>query len=182
MSTADCLVERRREFEREIACFRAYLNPIAFRLTFNMHDAEDLVQETIIRAYQGLGHFAPGTNIRAWMYTILRNTFASSYRKRMREPRQQLTGDVGRLGSGRLLDRVTARSAETEALERLGETEILRALTELPKCFRAAVYLADVQGYRYREIAEMLEIPVGTVMSRLHRARRIMRRRLAAYP
>src|SRR5580700_8555860 len=163
-------------FERDVLPHLSRLYPAALRMTRNASDAEDLVQETSAKAYAAFHQFKPDTNLRAWLNRILANTFISGYRKRRREPIQELAGDVERdLG---VLD-LRTRSAEAEAMDRLGDTEIARALLDLPEAFRMTVYLADVEGYPYREIAEIMGTPVGTVMSRLHRARGRLREALA---
>jgi RNA polymerase sigma-70 factor (ECF subfamily) len=168
-------------FETEVATWRGQLYPAALRMTRNPADAEDLLQETMARAYAGLRSFTPGTNIRAWLYRILTNTFINSCRKRGREPAQTLRAEFEQLLDARDGPAQPARSAESEALDRLADSEVMRALMELPEGFRAAIYLADVEGYPYRDVAEMLQIPIGTVMSRLHRGRGKLRKRLAAY-
>jgi RNA polymerase sigma-70 factor (ECF subfamily) len=171
-------------FENEVASWRGQLYPAALRMTRNPADAEDLLQETMTRAYTGLRNFTPGTNVRAWLYRILTNTFINSCRKRGREPAQTLRAEFEQLldsrdGLGSVAQ--PARSAESEALDRVADSEVMQALMELPEGFRAAIYLADVEGYPYRDVADMLEIPIGTVMSRLHRGRSKLRKRLAAY-
>jgi RNA polymerase sigma-70 factor (ECF subfamily) len=168
-------------FENEVASWRSQLYPAALRMTRNPADAEDLLQETMARAYTGLRNFTPGTNIRAWLYRILTNTFINSCRKRGREPAQTLRAEFEQLLDGRDGLAQPARSAEAEALDRVADSEVMQALMELPEGFRAAIYLADIEGYPYRDVAEMLEIPIGTVMSRLHRGRGKLRKRLAAY-
>jgi RNA polymerase sigma-70 factor (ECF subfamily) len=168
-------------FENEVASWRSQLYPAALRMTRNPADAEDLIQETMTRAYTGLRNFTPGTNVRAWLYRILTNTFINSCRKRGREPAQTLRAEFEQLLDARDGVGQPARSAESEALDRVADSEVMQALMELPEGFRAAIYLADVEGYPYRDVAEMLEIPIGTVMSRLHRGRSKLRKRLAAY-
>jgi RNA polymerase sigma-70 factor, ECF subfamily len=168
-------------FESEVASWRGQLYPAALRMTRNPADAEDLLQETMTRAYTGLRNFTPGTNVRAWLYRILTNTFINSCRKRGREPAQTLRAEFEQLLDSRDGVAQPARSAEAEALDRVADSEVMQALMELPEGFRAAIYLADVEGYPYRDVAEMLEIPIGTVMSRLHRGRGKLRKRLAAY-
>jgi RNA polymerase sigma-70 factor, ECF subfamily len=147
----------------------------------NATDAEDLVQETFVKAYAAFHQFQPGTNLRAWLHRILANTFINSYRKKRREPVQALGAD----GTDWQLEigpeAGLARSAEAEALERLADSDILDALRDLPEDFRVAVYLADIEGYPYKEIAEMMGTPIGTVMSRLHRGRARLRQQLAVY-
>jgi len=154
-------------------------------MTRNPSDAEDLVQESMARAYAGLRHFTPGTNSRAWLFRILANTFVSSYRKRQREPVQVLSAEFEALaatvpGWSTAGPNRTVPSAEDAVLGQFAYSDVRAALSELPECFRTTIYLADVEGYPCREVAEMLGVPVGTVMSRLHRARGLLRRRLAA--
>jgi RNA polymerase sigma-70 factor (ECF subfamily) len=168
-------------FEQEVASCGGQLYPAALRMTRNPSDAEDLVQETMARAYVGMRNFTPGTNVRAWLYRILTNTFINSCRKRSREPAQTLRSEFEQLLDSRDGVGQPARSAESEALDNVGNSEVMQALMELPEGFRAAIYLADVEGYPYRDVAEMLEIPIGTVMSRLHRGRGKLRKKLAAY-
>jgi RNA polymerase sigma-70 factor (ECF subfamily) len=168
-------------FETEVAAWGGQLYPAALRMTRNPSDAEDLVQETMARAYVGLRNFTPGTNVRAWLYRILTNTFINSCRKRGREPAQTLRAEFEQILDARDGPGQRARSAEAEALDRVADSEVMQALMELPEGFRAAIYLADVEGYPYRDVAEMLEIPIGTVMSRLHRGRSKLRKKLAAY-
>jgi RNA polymerase sigma-70 factor, ECF subfamily len=168
-------------FEQEVASCGEQLYPAALRMTRNPSDAEDLVQETMARAYVGLRNFTPGTNVRAWLYRILTNTFINSCRKRGREPAQTLRAEFEQLLDSRDGLGQPARSAESEALDRVADSEVMQALMELPEGFRAAIYLADVEGYPYRDVAEMLQIPIGTVMSRLHRGRGKLRKKLSAY-
>lgn len=168
-------------YEKEIAGHRRDLYPAALRMTRNPSDAEDLVQESMTRAYAGIRHFTPGTNSRAWLFRILSNTFVSGYRKRQREPLQVLGAEFDTLSAADAGPPRSAESAEDAVLGQFANSDVREALTELPECFRATVYLADVEGYPYRDIAEMLGVPIGTVMSRLHRARAMLRKRLAAY-
>jgi len=158
------------------------LHPAALRLTRNVSDAEDLVQETLAKAYAAFHQFSPGTNMRAWLHKILVTTFISSYRKNKREPALTAGADLGEAwqpGGDPLSPQ--APSAESEALDRLADSEVLRALRDLPEDFRTAIYLADIEGYPYREVARIMGTPIGTVMSRLHRGRDKLRRALAAY-
>ncbi|MEZ7898492.1 MAG: sigma-70 family RNA polymerase sigma factor [Flaviflexus sp.] len=175
--------ERRERFERDALPFLDQLYGAAMRLTRNPADAEDLVQETYAKAYSSFHQFKEGTNLRAWMYRILNNTFISSYRKKQREPQKS---DAGELEDWQMLEASTheaqgMRSAETEAMSALPDEEIKEALAALPEDRRLAVYLADVEGFAYKEIASILEIPLGTVMSRLHRGRSQLRELLAQY-
>jgi len=182
MSPSDQAPDRNGRFEQDVVPFLGQLYPAALRMTRNPSDAEDLVQETSVKAYAAFHQFMPGTNLRAWLHRILANTFINSYRKKRREPLAALSADFQedwQSGTDPLAG--PARSAEAEALDRLADSEILRALRELPEEFRTAVYLADIEGYPYREIAEIMGTPIGTVMSRLHRGRGKLRQRLASY-
>jgi RNA polymerase sigma-70 factor (ECF subfamily) len=154
----------------------------AMRMTRNKSDAEDLVQETYLKAYRAFGGFQEGTNLRAWLYRILTNTFINIYRAKKRRPDESDLDDVEdlylyrRLGG---LEGATAgRSAEDEVLDQITEGEVKAAIEALPEQFRMAVLLADVEGFQYKEIAEILDIPIGTVMSRLHRGRRALQKSL----
>src|SRR5215469_13838378 len=174
--------DREVRFEREVTPLIGQLYPAALRMTRNPSDAEDLVQETLAKAFAAFHQFLPGTNLRAWLHRILANTFINGYRKKRREPVQDLGADFHedfQIGGDPLLP--PTRSAEAEALERLTDSDILQALRELPTEFRAAIYLADVEGYPYREIAEIMDTPIGTVMSRIHRGRTRLRERLARH-
>jgi RNA polymerase sigma-70 factor (ECF subfamily) len=154
----------------------------ALRMTRKPADAEDLVQETYLKAYRGFGSFREGTNLKAWLYRILTNTFINRYRKQQRRPDESSLDDVEdfflyrRLGG--LEGARSSRSAEDELLDVLGESEVREAVESLPEQFRLAVLLADVEGFSYKEIAEILDVPVGTVMSRLHRGRKGLQKRL----
>ena len=168
-------------FEQDAVPYMRKLYPAALRMTHNPSDAEDLIQETFARAYAAFHQFTPGTNLSAWLYRILANTFINTRRKRGREPVQSLFGELGDLHVPDSLMGQTARSAEEEAMNRLADSDILRALRDLPEGFSAAIYLADIEGYPYKEIAEIMGIPIGTVMSRLHRGRQQLRARLMAH-
>jgi RNA polymerase sigma-70 factor (ECF subfamily) len=154
----------------------------ALRMTRNRADAEDLVQETYLRAYRGFQGFQEGTNLKAWLYRILTNTYINSYRAKKRRPDETELDEVEDLylyhRIGGLEAAMAGRSAEDELLDRFTEAEVKEAVEELPENFRMAVLLADVEGFSYKEIAEILDIPIGTVMSRLHRGRKALQKRL----
>src|SRR5579863_9327838 len=154
----------------------------ALRMTRNPTDAEDLVQETYLKAYRAFGSFQEGTNLKAWLYRILTNTFINSYRARRRRPEQTELDDVEELYLYRRLGGLEAvsagRSAEEEVLDHFTESEVKDAVEALPEQFRMAVLLADVEGFSYKEIADILDVPIGTVMSRLHRGRRALQKTL----
>jgi RNA polymerase sigma-70 factor, ECF subfamily len=165
--------EQHARFADEALVHMRHLHTAASAMTRNPHDAEDLVQETYTKAYASFQQFREGTNARAWLLRILTNTFISGYRRRQREPvRVSLTGvEDGQLTQGWAARGVVPRSAEEMALDRLPDSSVTRALKELPQDFRTTVYLADMEGFSYREIADIMRCPVGTVMSRLNRAR-----------
>src|SRR3990170_1412385 len=154
----------------------------ALRMTRNPSDAEDLVQETYLRAYRGFGGFQEGTNLKAWLYRILTNTFINSYRAKKRRPEESDVDEIEdfylyrRLGG--LEEARAGRSAEDELMDLFPEAEVKDAVESLPENFRIAVLLADVEGFSYKEIAEIMDIPIGTVMSRLHRGRKALEKLL----
>ena len=157
----------------------------AMRMTRNAADAEDLVQETYLKAFNAYERFEAGTNLKAWMYRILTNSYINAYRKKQRRPDESDIGDIEDLYLYRRLggaeSAVLSRSAEDELLEMFGEDEVKLALEDLPEHYRMPILLADVEGFAYREIAEILDVPVGTVMSRLHRGRKQLQKRLYSF-
>lgn len=170
----------RARFERDVLPLLSSLYGAAMRLTRNPADAEDLVQETYLRAFRGFAGFQEGTNLKAWLYRILTNSYINTYRKKQREP--QTVEGPDDIDEWYLFDRLGARnvegSAEDEVLERIPDEDVKQALESLPENFRMPVLLADVEGFSYKEIAEIMDTPIGTVMSRLHRGRKALERAL----
>ncbi|ABM09830.1 MULTISPECIES: sigma-70 family RNA polymerase sigma factor [Micrococcaceae] len=175
--------QRRERFERDAMQYVDQLYSAAMRMARNPSDAEDLVQEAYTKAFSAFHQYKPGTNLKAWLYRILTNTYINLYRKRQREPLQSNSDTIEDWQLAKAESHTSAglRSAETEALDHLPDSDVKNALQSIPEEFRLAVYFADVEGYAYKQISEIMNTPIGTVMSRLHRGRKMLRDMLADY-
>ena len=181
---SDTKPELRALFEEQAIPFMDQLYAAAMRMTRNPADAGDLVQETYAKAYAAFAQFEQGTNLKAWLYRIQTNTFINNYRKNQRNPYQGTIDDLEdwQLGGAESVTQsLSTRSAEAEAIDHLPDSAVKDALQAIPEDFRMAVYFADVEGFSYQEIADIMKTPVGTVMSRLHRGRRMLRESLFEY-
>lgn len=175
----------RRSFADDAMPFAPQLFGTALRMTRNRADAEDLVQETMLKAFRSYESFEAGTNLRAWLFRIMTNTYINRYNAQKTRPHESDLGDLDEFylykRSAALADHLEGRSAEEEVIDLFTDDEVKRALEELPEAFLLPVLLADVQDFSYHEIAEMLDIPIGTVMSRLHRGRKALQKSLVAF-
>lgn len=180
---AELREQSRGLFEEQALPFLDQLYAAAMRMTRNPSDAQDLVQETFVKAFAAFAQYEQGTNLKAWLYRILTNTFINAYRKKQREPYQGTIDELEdwQLGGAESTTAMSGRSAEAEAIDHLPDSAVKDALQSIPEDFRLAVYFADVEGFSYQEIAEIMKTPIGTVMSRLHRGRRLLRELLAGY-
>lgn len=169
--------ERQRLFEEQALPLLDQLYGGAMRLTRNPQDAEDLIQETYLKAYNNFGSFKQGTNLKAWLYRIMTNTYINSYRKAKRRPAESSADELSdfQLYTTSEHDSTGLESAEVEALKLMPDSTISEAMNDLPEDYRMVVYYADVVGLAYKEIAEIMDTPLGTVMSRLHRGRKLLR-------
>jgi RNA polymerase sigma-70 factor, ECF subfamily len=189
MSTNDAAADEKAAqnkelFESQALQYMDQLYAAAMRMTRNPADAADLVQETFVKAFQAFGQFQQGTNLKAWLYRIQTNTFINQYRKNQRNPYQSTIDDLEdwQLGNAESMTQsLSTRSAEAEAIDHLPDSAVKDALQSIPEDFRMAVYFADVEGFSYQEVADIMKTPVGTVMSRLHRGRKMLRELLSEY-
>ena len=171
--------ERRRLFEAQVMPLTDRLYGAAMRYTRDPVDAEDLLQEAMVKAYRSFHQYQQGTNLKAWLYRVLHTTYLSMYRKQQRRPQENLTDDWG---DHTLFDAVVdSDSVEEDVLASFTDQAVKDALADLPEQFRMAVYLADIEGFAYKEIAEIMGTPVGTVMSRIHRGRKGLQQALTEY-
>lgn len=182
-SESVCPPNLRADFEQQALPFADSLYGAAMRMTKNPDDASDLVQETFIKAFRAYSTFQQGTNLKAWLFRILTNTYITLYRKRQREGYQSALDDMAdwQVGDAPSLTQTTTRSAEADAIDRMPSSAVKNALSDLPEERRLVVYLADVEGFSYQDIADIMDTPTGTVMSRLHRGRSELRNALTEY-
>ena len=181
VAKVDLTPEEKQRFQDDALPMLDNLYPAALRMTRNPADAEDLVQETMMRAYRAFGRFEAGTNLKAWLFRILTNAYINTYRKKQREPRKVSQDEVEEFDLYRELkhhDSDIGRTPENVVLDQLVDSDILEAIDDLPEQFRLAVVLSDVEGFTYAEMAEIMDVPMGTVMSRLHRGRKALQKRL----
>ena len=180
-SPVDLTSDEKRRFQEEALPLLDPLYAGALRMTRNPQDAEDLVQETMMRAYRAFDRFEAGTNLKAWLFRIMTNAYINTYRKKQREPIKVSQDDAEEFDLYQELknhDISYTRSAENVVLDQLVDSDIIQALDDLPEQFRLAVVLSDVEDFSYAEMAEIMDVPIGTVMSRLHRGRKALQKRL----
>jgi len=178
---ADLTADEKRRFQEDALPLLDSLYAGALRMTRNPADAEDLVQETMLRAYRAFDRFEAGTNLKAWLFRIMTNAYINTYRKKQREPKKVSSEEIEDFDLFQELknhDPDINRSAETVVLDSIVDTDIIEALDDLPEQFRLAVLLSDLQDFSYAEMAEIMDVPLGTVMSRLHRGRKALQKRL----
>ncbi|MFN2388525.1 MAG: sigma-70 family RNA polymerase sigma factor [Actinomycetota bacterium] len=181
VTPADLTTDARRRFQEEAIPLLDSLYGGALRMTRNPADAEDLIQETMLRAYRSFNRFEPGTNLKAWLFRIMTNAYINTYRKKQREPQKVSTENVEDFDlyqELKLHDPRFSETPETLVLDSLLDSQIVEALDDLPEQFRLAVVLSDVEDFSYAEMAEIMDVPMGTVMSRLHRGRKALQKRL----
>ncbi|WP_082677955.1 sigma-70 family RNA polymerase sigma factor [Leucobacter chromiiresistens] len=183
MSDTAAQAKLEQRFTSEALPMLDQLYGAAMKMTRNPQDAQDLVQETFLKAFSAFASFQEGTNLKAWLYRIMTNSYINTYRKRQREPHLGAVDELEdwQLGGAESTTAMSSRSAEAEAIDRTPDSVVTTALNALPEDFRIAVYLADVEGFSYQEIADIAEVPIGTVMSRLHRGRARLRKALGEY-
>ena len=183
MSDTAAQAKLEQRFTSEALPMLDQLYGAAMKMTRNPQDAQDLVQETFLKAFSAFASFQEGTNLKAWLYRIMTNSYINTYRKRQREPYLGAVDELEdwQLGGAESTTAMSSRSAEAEAIDRTPDSVVTSALNALPEDFRIAVYLADVEGFSYQEIADIAEVPIGTVMSRLHRGRARLRKALGEY-
>jgi RNA polymerase sigma-70 factor (ECF subfamily) len=180
-SPVDLTADERRRFQEDALPLLDSLYGAALRMTRNPQDAEDLVQETMLRAYRAFDRFEAGTNLKAWLFRILTNAYINTYRKRQREPQKVSADEVEEFDLYRELknhDTQFEATPESIVLDSLVDSDIIDAIDDLPEQFRLAVVLSDIEGFSYAEMAEIMDVPMGTVMSRLHRGRKALQKRL----
>ncbi|HZA19898.1 MAG TPA: sigma-70 family RNA polymerase sigma factor [Actinomycetota bacterium] len=178
---ANVTEEDRERFQREALPLLDSLYAGALRMTRNPADAEDLVQETMLRAYRSFDRFEPGTNLKAWLFRIMTNAYINTYRKRQREPLKVSQDDIEDFDLYQELknhDPAYSATPESIVLDNLLDSDITQAIDDLPEQFRMAVILSDLEGFTYAEMADIMDVPMGTVMSRLHRGRKALQKRL----
>jgi RNA polymerase sigma-70 factor, ECF subfamily len=181
VSAVNLTEEERARFQRDVLPLLDSLYSGALRMTRNPADAEDLVQETMLRAYRSFDRFEPGTNLKAWLFRIMTNAYINTYRKRQREPQKVSSDELEDFDLYQELknhDNQFGETPESIVLDSLLDSDIVRAIEDLPEQFRLAVVLSDMEGFSYAEMAEIMDVPMGTVMSRLHRGRKALQRRL----